>query len=97
MEAPVSDGTDRAALADAPVSGRTGDTILLIVRISDDAGRGALCSPTPPRVTGCERGYAPLALSPVGCSIGEGLLPTEQVGLFWWKLRFLTEQIGMFW
>ena len=133
------------------------------VLVSDDAGRGALCSPTPPRATGCERGctplalspggvlsvrgccrrnrlgcsdessgfrlsrgscsadcsrfrwrgawgaplpytpsgtgcergYAPLALSPVGCSIGKGLLPTEQVGMFWWMLRFPMEQVKL--
>ena len=37
------------------------------VLVSDGAGRGALCSPTPPRVTGCER-VATLSRSP-----GDGL------------------------
>ena len=52
--------------------------VLVEILVSDEAGlffcgrcfrrheRGALCSPTPPRVTGCERAARPLALSAVG-------------------------------
>ncbi len=47
------------------------------VLVSDGAGRGALRSPTPPRVTGCERGCAPLALSPGGCFLPAGFVADE--------------------
>ena len=56
----VSDGA-RDLLFDG-----TGATLLRAFA-SDDAGRGALRSPTPPRVTGCER-VATLSRSP-----GDGL------------------------
>ena len=46
--------------------------------VSDDAGRGALCSPTPPRVTGCERVHT-LSRSP-GAGLA-GSLVSDDAGV----------------
>ena len=59
--------------------------------VSDDAGRGALRSPTPPRATGCERG-ASLSRSP-GAGLAGSLVSDDAGGVL--LTAFVSDNAGV--
>ena len=66
--------------------------ILLKAFVSDDAGRGALRSPTPPRVTGCERVHT-LSRSPGAVLVGS--LVSDDAGVVL-LTAFVSDNAGLF-